>query len=77
MAKKLWNFPSRNCFYQDREEDKKVEQEAKARKKIARNNEVLGMLKAGISAIQIATTLPNLFGGMIARKIPVIQCKEK
>ena len=33
---------------------RKQEQEAKARKKVARNHEIFGMLKAGVSANQIA-----------------------
>ena len=46
---------------------RKEEQEAKARKKVARNHEILGMLKASVSANQIAKEFGLSYAG--AKKI--------
>ena len=57
MEKCCGIFPVEILFlprYSHREEDKKARTRKKTRKKVARNNEVLGMLKAGASANQIA-----------------------
>ena len=64
MAKNCGIFPVEilfllYCFEQ--------EQEAKARKKVARNNEVLGVLNAGVSGNQIANEFNLSYTG--ARKI--------
>ena len=44
-------------------ERKKRKQEQQARKKVARNHEILGMLKAGVSANQIAKEFGLSYAG--------------
>ena len=56
-------IPAEILFYQDGEKNKKQEQEAKAWKKVARNHEILGMLKAGVSANQIAKDFGLSYAG--------------
>ena len=55
------------CFTKMEKKNKKQEQEAKAWKKVARNHEILGMLKASVSANQIAKDFSLSYAG--AKKI--------
>ena len=59
----MWNLPSRNTVFTKMERKTKQQQEVKARKKVARNNEVLGMLKTGVSANQIANEFDFSYAG--------------
>ena len=55
------------CFTKMKRKSKKQEQEAKAWKKVARNHEIPWMLKAGVSANQIAKDFGLSYTG--AKKI--------
>ena len=58
----MWNLPSRNTVF-TKMERKKRKQEQQARKKAARNHEILGMLKADVSANQIAKEFGLSYAG--------------
>ena len=63
MEKNCGIFRSRNTVFTEMERKTRKQEEAKAKKKVARNTEVLGMLKAGVSANQIAKQFRLSYAG--------------